>query len=90
MNGSSGGQWALGVISYGQSDTGRGAAYGFFILGGLCVSYGAPYISRLEVELVPMSSLTSDGGGRATLGGLKLTWGGLNLPHRGLNVSQEG
>ncbi|NXN94620.1 TM160 protein, partial [Rhinopomastus cyanomelas] len=31
----------IGVISFVQSDTGRDAAYGFFLLGGLCVSYGS-------------------------------------------------
>ncbi|XP_038641864.1 transmembrane protein 160 [Scyliorhinus canicula] len=38
----------VGVISYMQSDTGREAAYGFFILGGVCVSYGSgSYIANL-------------------------------------------
>uniref|UniRef100_UPI00358F0830 transmembrane protein 160 n=1 Tax=Myxine glutinosa TaxID=7769 RepID=UPI00358F0830 len=30
----------IGVVSYMQSDVGREAAYGFFMLGGLCISYG--------------------------------------------------
>ncbi|XP_067830934.1 transmembrane protein 160 [Heptranchias perlo] len=38
----------VGVISYMQSDTGREAAYGFFILGGVCVSYGSgSYLANL-------------------------------------------
>ncbi|XP_029475382.1 transmembrane protein 160 isoform X1 [Rhinatrema bivittatum] len=38
----------IGVISYVQSDMGREAAYGFFILGGICVSYGsASYLASL-------------------------------------------
>ncbi|KAK6470616.1 transmembrane protein 160-like [Huso huso] len=38
----------IGVISYVQSDVGREAAYGFFILGGVCVSFGsASYIGNL-------------------------------------------
>ncbi|XP_025070089.1 transmembrane protein 160 [Alligator sinensis] len=38
----------VGVISYVQSDVGREAAYGFFILGGICVSYGSlSYLSSL-------------------------------------------
>uniref|UniRef100_A0A8C3FDP1 Transmembrane protein 160 n=1 Tax=Chrysemys picta bellii TaxID=8478 RepID=A0A8C3FDP1_CHRPI len=38
----------VGVISYVQSDMGREAAYGFFILGGICVSYGsASYLVSL-------------------------------------------
>ncbi|XP_062995862.1 transmembrane protein 160 [Elgaria multicarinata webbii] len=38
----------VGVISYVQSDMGREAAYGFFILGGICVSYGsASYLISL-------------------------------------------
>ncbi|XP_043536825.1 transmembrane protein 160 [Chiloscyllium plagiosum] len=38
----------VGVISYMQSDTGREAAYGFFILGGVCISYGSgSYIANL-------------------------------------------
>ncbi|XP_034777903.2 transmembrane protein 160 [Acipenser ruthenus] len=38
----------IGVISYVQSDVGCEAAYGFFILGGMCVSFGsASYIGNL-------------------------------------------
>uniref|UniRef100_A0A8D0CA88 Transmembrane protein 160 n=1 Tax=Salvator merianae TaxID=96440 RepID=A0A8D0CA88_SALMN len=38
----------VGVISFVQSDMGREAAYGFFILGGICVSYGsASYLVSL-------------------------------------------
>ncbi|XP_069765145.1 transmembrane protein 160 [Narcine bancroftii] len=38
----------VGVIAYMQSDVGREAAYGFFILGGVCVSYGSgSYITNL-------------------------------------------
>lgn len=45
----------IGVISYVQSDTGRDAAYGFFILGGLCVSYGAgSYLLNLVLLRRPM------------------------------------
>nr|XP_033811405.1 transmembrane protein 160 [Geotrypetes seraphini]XP_033811406.1 transmembrane protein 160 [Geotrypetes seraphini]XP_033811407.1 transmembrane protein 160 [Geotrypetes seraphini]XP_033811408.1 transmembrane protein 160 [Geotrypetes seraphini]XP_033811409.1 transmembrane protein 160 [Geotrypetes seraphini]XP_033811410.1 transmembrane protein 160 [Geotrypetes seraphini] len=40
----------IGVISYVQSDMGREAAYGFFILGGICVSYGsASYLASLII-----------------------------------------
>ncbi|KAM9270520.1 LOW QUALITY PROTEIN: transmembrane protein 160 [Cariama cristata] len=46
---------SVGVISYVQSDTGRDAAYGFFILGGLCVSYGAgSYLVNLVLLRRPM------------------------------------
>ncbi|XP_067170490.1 transmembrane protein 160 [Apteryx mantelli] len=31
----------IGVIAYVQSDTGRDAAYGFFLLGGACVAQGS-------------------------------------------------
>ncbi|XP_074990450.1 transmembrane protein 160 [Calonectris borealis] len=45
----------VGVISYVQSDTGRDAAYGFFILGGLCVSYGVgSYLVNLVLLRRPM------------------------------------
>ncbi|XP_015196376.2 transmembrane protein 160 [Lepisosteus oculatus] len=38
----------IGVVSYAQSDVGREAAYGFFILGGACVSFGcASYVGNL-------------------------------------------
>ncbi|XP_066560210.1 transmembrane protein 160 [Amia ocellicauda] len=38
----------IGVISFVQSDVGREAAYGFFILGGVCVSFGgATYVANL-------------------------------------------
>ncbi|XP_078517129.1 transmembrane protein 160 [Lissotriton helveticus] len=38
----------IGVISFVQSDVGQEAAYGFFILGGVCVSYGsASYLANL-------------------------------------------
>ncbi|MGH0137440.1 UNVERIFIED_CONTAM: hypothetical protein FKN15_078482 [Acipenser sinensis] len=38
----------IGVISYVQSDVGCKAAYGFFVLGGVCVSFGsASYIGNL-------------------------------------------
>ncbi|XP_053123367.1 transmembrane protein 160 [Hemicordylus capensis] len=38
----------VGVISYVQSDMGHEVAYGFFILGGICVSYGsASYLVSL-------------------------------------------
>ncbi|XP_030074599.1 transmembrane protein 160 [Microcaecilia unicolor] len=40
----------IGVISYVQSDMGREAAYGFFILGGICVTYGsASYLVSLFI-----------------------------------------
>ncbi|XP_068273410.1 transmembrane protein 160 [Nyctibius grandis] len=45
----------VGVICYGQSDTGHDAAYGFFLLGGLCVSYGAgSYLLNLVLFRRPM------------------------------------
>ncbi|XP_061072321.1 transmembrane protein 160 [Conger conger] len=38
----------IGVIAFVQSDVGREAAYAFFILGGVCVSFGgASYVSSL-------------------------------------------
>ncbi|XP_064408746.1 transmembrane protein 160 [Latimeria chalumnae] len=38
----------IGVISYAQSDVGQEAAFGFFVLGGICVSYGsASYLANL-------------------------------------------
>ncbi|KAF7700193.1 transmembrane protein 160 [Silurus meridionalis] len=38
----------IGVIAFVQSDVGREAAYAFFILGGVCVSFGgASYIASL-------------------------------------------
>ncbi|KAM6288854.1 transmembrane protein 160 [Aegotheles albertisi] len=45
----------IGVIAYAQSDTGRDAAYGFFILGGLCVCYGTgSYLVNLVLLRRPM------------------------------------
>ncbi|XP_035240282.1 transmembrane protein 160 [Anguilla anguilla] len=38
----------IGVIAFVQSDVGREAAYAFFILGGVCVSFGgATYVGNL-------------------------------------------
>ncbi|XP_063060603.1 transmembrane protein 160 [Engraulis encrasicolus] len=38
----------IGVIAFVQSDVGREAAYAFFILGGMCVSFGgASYVGSL-------------------------------------------
>ncbi|XP_066536267.1 transmembrane protein 160 [Hoplias malabaricus] len=38
----------IGVIAFVQSDVGREAGYAFFILGGVCVSYGgASYVGSL-------------------------------------------
>ncbi|KAJ8369017.1 hypothetical protein SKAU_G00090450 [Synaphobranchus kaupii] len=38
----------IGVIAFVQSDVGREAAYAFFILGGVCVSFGgASYVGNL-------------------------------------------
>ncbi|XP_030634607.1 transmembrane protein 160 [Chanos chanos] len=38
----------IGVISFVQSDVGREAGYAFFILGGVCVSFGgASYVGNL-------------------------------------------
>uniref|UniRef100_H3CQP1 Transmembrane protein 160 n=1 Tax=Tetraodon nigroviridis TaxID=99883 RepID=H3CQP1_TETNG len=38
----------IGVIAFVQSDVGREAAYAFFILGGVCVSFGgASYLGSL-------------------------------------------
>ncbi|XP_012684454.1 transmembrane protein 160 isoform X2 [Clupea harengus] len=38
----------IGVIAFVQSDVGREAAYAFFILGGVCVSFGgASYVGSL-------------------------------------------
>ncbi|XP_072547778.1 transmembrane protein 160 [Salminus brasiliensis] len=38
----------IGVIAYVQSDVGREAGYAFFILGGLCVSFGGmSYVASL-------------------------------------------
>ncbi|KAM6307751.1 transmembrane protein 160 [Podargus strigoides] len=45
----------IGVISYVQSDTGRDAAYGFFLLGGLCVCYGGgSYLLSLALLRRPL------------------------------------
>uniref|UniRef100_A0A2K6M5U6 Transmembrane protein 160 n=1 Tax=Rhinopithecus bieti TaxID=61621 RepID=A0A2K6M5U6_RHIBE len=45
----------IGVISFMQSDMGREAAYGFFLLGGLCVVWGsASYAVGLAALRGPM------------------------------------
>ncbi|XP_039181015.1 transmembrane protein 160 [Crotalus tigris] len=51
----------IGVISYMQSDMGREAAYGFFILGGICVSYGSAsyFVSLLLLRRTMMLSYSA-------------------------------
>ncbi|XP_050162058.1 transmembrane protein 160 [Myiozetetes cayanensis] len=45
----------IGVIAFVQSDTGRDAAYGFFLLGGLCVSHGGvSYVLGLALLRRPL------------------------------------
>ncbi|XP_029700000.1 transmembrane protein 160 [Takifugu rubripes] len=52
----------IGVISFVQNDAGREAAYAFFVLGGICVSFGgASYLGSLlslrRLMLLPVPSL---------------------------------
>uniref|UniRef100_A0A673USV3 Transmembrane protein 160 n=1 Tax=Suricata suricatta TaxID=37032 RepID=A0A673USV3_SURSU len=57
----------IGVISFMQSDMGREAAYGFFLLGGLCVVWGgASYVVGLAALRGPMQ--LSLGGAAAGVG----------------------
>ncbi|KAK2505784.1 hypothetical protein MC885_002464 [Smutsia gigantea] len=57
----------IGVISFMQSDMGREAAYGFFLLGGLCVVWGgASYVVGLAALRGPMQ--LSLGGAAAGIG----------------------
>ncbi|XP_036602289.1 transmembrane protein 160 [Trichosurus vulpecula] len=64
----------IGVISFMQSDMGREAAYGFFLLGGLCVFYGgASYVAGLASLRRPM--MLSLGG--ALVGGAAVVSAGL-------------
>ncbi|XP_040108386.1 transmembrane protein 160 [Oryx dammah] len=57
----------IGVISFMQSDMGREAAYGFFLLGGLCVVWGsASYVVGLAALRGPMQ--LSVGGAAAGVG----------------------
>ncbi|KAM9633566.1 transmembrane protein 160 [Trichechus inunguis] len=57
----------IGVISFMQSDMGREAAYGFFLLGGLCVVWGsASYTVGLAALRGPMQ--LSLGGAAAGVG----------------------
>ncbi|XP_004644334.1 transmembrane protein 160 [Octodon degus] len=57
----------IGVISFMQSDMGREAAYGFFLLGGLCVVWGgASYAVGLASLRGPMQ--LSLGGAAAGVG----------------------
>lgn len=57
----------VGVIAYMQSDVGREAAYGFFVLGGVCICYGSSsYVANL-VLLRRMMMLSAP---TALLGGL--------------------
>ncbi|KAF6289235.1 transmembrane protein 160 [Rhinolophus sinicus] len=57
----------IGVISFMQSDMGREAAYGFFLLGGLCVVWGgASYVVGLAALRGPMQ--LSLGGAAAGMG----------------------
>uniref|UniRef100_M3Y194 Transmembrane protein 160 n=1 Tax=Mustela putorius furo TaxID=9669 RepID=M3Y194_MUSPF len=57
----------IGVISFMQSDMGREAAYGFFLLGGLCVVWGgSSYVVGLAALRGPMQ--LSLGGAAASVG----------------------
>ncbi|XP_032820833.1 transmembrane protein 160 isoform X2 [Petromyzon marinus] len=50
----------IGIIAFVQSDMGREAAYGFFILGGLCISYGtASHMANIAVLRRAMMLSTS-------------------------------
>ncbi|XP_074498180.1 transmembrane protein 160 [Sebastes fasciatus] len=66
----------IGVIAFVQSDVGREAGYAFFILGGVCVSFGgASYIAslfalrRMMLLSVPALLLQS-----AAVGSVALFW----------------
>ncbi|XP_040977853.1 transmembrane protein 160-like, partial [Aquila chrysaetos chrysaetos] len=69
---------ATGIISYVQSDTGHDAAYGgdgFFILGGLCVSYGVgSYLVNLALLRQPMMLPAPTTATNATAMLLALLW----------------
>nr|XP_020478853.1 transmembrane protein 160 [Monopterus albus] len=66
----------IGVIAFVQSDVGREAGYAFFILGGVCVSFGgASYIGSLlalrRMMLLSVPALLLQG---AAVGSVALFW----------------
>ncbi|XP_023263308.1 transmembrane protein 160 [Seriola lalandi dorsalis] len=66
----------IGVIAFVQSEVGREAGYAFFILGGVCVSFGgASYIGSLfalrRMMLVSVPALLLQG---AVVGSVALFW----------------
>ncbi|GAA6235276.1 transmembrane protein 160 [Lates japonicus] len=66
----------IGVIAFVQSEVGREAAYAFFILGGVCVSFGgASYIGSLlalrRMMLLSVPALLLQG---AAVGSVALFW----------------
>uniref|UniRef100_UPI00398F4C2C transmembrane protein 160 n=1 Tax=Pristiophorus japonicus TaxID=55135 RepID=UPI00398F4C2C len=66
----------VGVMAYTQSDMGREAAYGFFILGGACVSYGSgSYLTNLFLlrRMMMLSAPTALVSGLA-VGAMALFW----------------
>ncbi|XP_049986271.1 transmembrane protein 160 [Alexandromys fortis] len=66
----------IGVISFMQSDMGREAAYGFFLLGGLCVVWGgASYAVGLAALRGPMQlSLAGAAAGVGAVLAASLLW----------------
>ncbi|XP_027488903.1 transmembrane protein 160 [Corapipo altera] len=63
----------IGVIAFVQSDTGRDAAYGFFLLGGLCVSHGGvSYVLSSALLRRPMLLAVPAAAASAALTGLLL------------------
>ncbi|XP_040590363.1 transmembrane protein 160 isoform X1 [Mesocricetus auratus] len=66
----------IGVISFMQSDMGREAAYGFFLLGGLCVVWGgASYAAGLAALRGPMQlSLAGAAAGVGAVLAASLLW----------------
>ncbi|XP_015806962.1 transmembrane protein 160 [Nothobranchius furzeri] len=66
----------IGVISFVQSEVGREAGYAFFILGGVCVSFGgASYVGSLfalrRLMLLSVPALLLQGG---VVGSVALFW----------------
>lgn len=66
----------IGVIAFVQSEVGREAGYAFFILGGMCVSYGAAsYLGSLvafrRMMLLSVPALLFQG---AAVGSVALFW----------------
>ncbi|KAI4883166.1 hypothetical protein NFI96_013934 [Prochilodus magdalenae] len=66
----------IGVIAFVQSDVGREAGYAFFILGGVCVSFGgASYVgSLLTLRRIMLLSLPSALLHTAVVSSIALFW----------------